>query len=89
MTSLREVITALTLAAAIVLAAWIGRRDRRAAVLLALLSVVWIAVDKEFEGPVLASVARHHGLTLADLVGLGGLVVACGQLVRSRRKDRP
>lgn len=50
---------------------------------LAVLSAAWFPVDNgTLEGPVLVTVDSGHGLTLMDLVGVGGLLLA---LVRLRR----
>jgi hypothetical protein len=62
----------------------IGRRQRLGTVLLALLSVLWLLVNKDFEGPVLLAVVEDHGLTTADLVGLAGLILAAWQFWRLR-----
>ena len=62
----------------------VGRRQRLGTVLLALLSVLWLLVNKDFEGPILLTVVRDHGLTTADLVGLAGLILAAWQFWRLR-----
>jgi hypothetical protein len=62
----------------------IGRRQRLGTVLLALLSVLWLLVNSDFEGPVLLTVVEDHGLTTADLVGLAGLILAAWQFWRLR-----
>ena len=66
--------------------AWLG--DRPAAAVLALEGLVWLFVDKWFEGPTLVAVSHNHGLVLADLVGLTALVGAAVCLVRTRSPDR-
>ena len=66
--------------------AWLG--DRRAAVVLALEGVVWLVVDKWFEGPTLIAVAHDHGLVLADLVGLAAIVGAALCVLRAYSLDR-
>jgi hypothetical protein len=71
---------ALAVAAAV---AWRG--DRRAAVLLAVASVIWLLLDKAFEGPVLFHVTPGRGLVLADVVGGAGLLGAATAWRRSRR----
>lgn len=63
--------------------AWRG--SRWAAALLAAEAVVWLLVDRWFEGPTLFHVTYHHGLVLADLVGLVALLVAATCLSRPRR----
>jgi hypothetical protein len=67
-------------------AAWQG--DRLAAVLLAVEGIVWLFVDKWFEGPILLRVMDDHGLVLADLVGLAALGGAGASLLRSRLRGR-
>jgi hypothetical protein len=62
----------------------IGRRQRLGPVMLVLLSGLWLLVNKDFEGPVLLTVARDHGLTTADLLGLAGLILAAWQFWRLR-----
>ena len=53
-----------------------------AALVLLLLSGVWIGLDQGFEGPVLLTlVPRRHGVTAADLVGVLGAAVALWSLV--------
>lgn len=85
MPELRVVLTACALFVAMVLAGWLARRQRTAAVLLALLSFVWLTVDRSFEGPVLLSVSSTHGLVTSDLVGIAGLGAALWLWARGRR----
>jgi hypothetical protein len=66
--------------------AWLG--DRSAAVALAVEGVMWLIVDKWFEGPTLVRVSENHGLVLADLVGLAALFGAAVCLLRARTPDR-
>ena len=66
--------------AGVVLAA--SLRSRLGAVLLAALSVLWLAVNGPMEGDVLLTVANQRGLTSADLAGIAGLAVASLQLLR-------
>jgi hypothetical protein len=73
MPELRLIITAVLLAVAMVIAGWMGRRQRLGIVLLVLLSIVWLTVDSDWEGAVIVDVSASHGLTSADLVGLAGL----------------
>jgi hypothetical protein len=68
------------------LPAWRG--DRPAAAVLALEGLVWLVLDKWFEGPTLVAVSEDHGLVLADLVGLAALVGAAVCLLRARQPDR-
>jgi hypothetical protein len=68
------------------LPAWRG--ERAAAACLALEGVVWLIIDKAFEGLHLYYFAHGHGLVLADLVGLAALLGAAICLLRSREPDR-
>jgi tetrahydromethanopterin S-methyltransferase subunit E len=46
-------------------------------------SSLWLpANNHHLEGPVLLTVVRNHGVTLSDLGGIGGFVVATTILVR-------
>jgi hypothetical protein len=66
--------------------AWRG--ERAGAALLALEGVVWLIIDKGFEGPHLYYFAHGHGLVLADFVGLAALFGAAICLLRTRAPDR-
>jgi len=68
--------------------AWRG--DRSAAALLVLESVVWLYVDKLYEGPKLIRFGHHHGLVLADLVAFAalGLAALCVRRQRSAARVR-
>jgi hypothetical protein len=66
--------------------AWRG--DRTTAAVLALEGLVWLVLDKWFEGPTLVRIADDHGLVLADLVGLAAVFGAGVCLLRSREQDR-
>jgi hypothetical protein len=68
------------------LPAWRG--DRAAAAVLALEGLIWLVLDKWFEGPTLVAVSEDHGLVLADLVGLAALVGAAVCELRARQPDR-
>lgn len=81
---LRVVVTALALAAAMLLSALIGWRRRVGALLLLLLSFVWLTVDKEWEGPILVSLDSKHALTTADLFALAGVAVSLWLWARLR-----
>lgn len=85
MVDVRLLFTALALAAAMVLSGLLGRRRWMGVVLLALLSFVWLTVDASWEGARLIVLDSHHALTLADLVGVLGFVVAGWLAVRLRR----
>jgi len=61
-------------------------RDTWALATAMCLTVVWLLVSKDFEGPVLVSISEHHGLVLADLPGFAAAAAAClGWLVGHRR----
>jgi len=75
------------LLAAMIISAWLGMRQRWGIVLLALLSLVWLTVDRLWEGPVLIEVTSHNGLVTSDFVGLAGLIGA-GLLERRRRRHK-
>lgn len=81
----RDAVTGVVLFAALVIAGYLAFHQRLGAVLLALLSLVWLSVDRYFEGGVLISFSRRHGLVTADLVGVAGLVLAAWLFVRPRR----
>jgi hypothetical protein len=81
---LRIALVIAVLLGAMACAIVIGRRQRLGTVLLALLSVLWLLVNKDFEGPVLLTVVEDHGLTTADLLGLAGLILAAWQFWRLR-----
>lgn len=49
------------------------------------LVVVWLRVDRYFEGPVLVRVTEDHGLVVADLFGLAVAAVAAGGWLLARR----
>lgn len=76
MSALRVTLIAVVLFAAAVMAAVMALRGRTGCVLLALLSVLWILVDQDFEGPVLLTLTSSTGVTASDLVGVAGLVAA-------------
>ncbi len=82
-------VTALALAVAMLLAAFLGRRLRAGVVILVLLSLVWLTVDREFEGPVLWNLDGDHGLVLSDLVALAGFGVAIWLWLRRRAAHAP
>jgi hypothetical protein len=86
MSELRLIITAALLALAMALSGWVGVRQRTGSVILALLSLVWLTVDRDWEGGIIAVVDAGHGLTTADLVGVAGLVAAAVLFLRARRR---
>lgn len=84
MSDLRLYTTAALLVVAMVLAGWIGRRQRIGAVILALLSVAWLTVDRDWEGGVIVALGASHGITTADFVGFAGILASGWLLVRRR-----
>lgn len=85
-----KLLIALPLAVAMLLmvrSCWKG--DTWGLATLGLLCIVWLRVDKNFEGTHVAVFSQDHGLVLADLVaiiaGLAGLV---GWLRRRRPPGR-
>ena len=85
MSDTRIVLVVLVLLASMALSFALGRRQPIGAVLLALLSFLWLLVNSAFEGPVLIDFSLQHGLTTSDLVGIAGLLSAGWLLVRRRR----
>lgn len=85
MPEVRIALTVVALLAAMVLAGVLGRRQRAGCVLLALLSLLWLLVNHDFEGGVLLSFTSHNGLTASDLVGLAGFAVSGWLWLRLRR----
>lgn len=81
-------VLALLLLTTAVGAALSARRNPRmqlvaGAVLLAL-ALVWPVVNGPYEGPILWTPVRDHGLTLGDLLSVPGFAVAAVLLVSSR-----
>jgi hypothetical protein len=58
------------------------RGDRQAATALIVESVVWLYVDRYFEGPHLIHFGHAHSLVFADLVAIDGLILAAVCLLR-------
>jgi len=79
-------LTGLVLAALVVAAGMAGRTGRPGAVALAVVSVLWLVVNKSMEGPTLVRISSTHGLVAADLAGVAGVVVAA---LAWRRGPRP
>lgn len=86
MPELRIALTIVALAAAMLVAGAIGRRQRSGIVVLALLSFVWLTLDHDFEGGVLVTITSHNGITVSDLVGIAGLLVCIVLWLRLRRR---
>jgi hypothetical protein len=80
----RIVLTALALLAAIVISGILGWRRYYGAVLLALLSFVWLSADSEWELGLLFKIDPQHGVVTSDLVSLVGFCLALCELVRLR-----
>ena len=66
----------LVLGALVVAAVLAGRGGRPAAVLLGVVSVLWVLVNHPMEGETLLPLTHGHGFTAADMGGLAGLVLA-------------
>jgi len=82
---------ALPLAAAMLATLrWCWKGDTWGVATLLLLCIVWLRVDKAFEGPHVLIVTQSHGLVLSDLfaivVGASGVV---GWLRRRRSSGGP
>lgn len=86
MHTLRIAATAVALFAAMCICAALGRRDRAAIFALILLSLVWLGVDGDFEGPILFDLTKSNGVTLADLVGVAGIATAGALWWRARKR---
>jgi hypothetical protein len=85
-----DLLIALPLAAAMLLTLrWCRKGDAWGVVTLVLLCVVWLRVDKAFEGPQVLSITHQHGLVLSDLLAI--VVGACGVVgwLRHRRPSAP
>ncbi len=80
--------TAVLLVACMLGVGWWARRSWLGVAVLAALSVVWLTVDRLWEVTVLFRINTSHGVTLADLVGLAG-IVAAGWLALRLLQQRP
>jgi hypothetical protein len=84
--AVRDLVTAYpdlalaVLAALLVTAVLTIRGSRLAAVALILISLVWLVVNRPFEGPTLVALSWSHGITAADLVSFAGLLIAAWRL---------
>jgi hypothetical protein len=94
-----SLVIALPLAAAMLATLrWCWKGDAWGVATLLLLSIVWLRVDKAFEGPHVFRVNDNHGLVLSDVfavvVGASGVVGwlsrrhPFGRVRRSRLCDR-
>jgi MYXO-CTERM domain-containing protein len=86
MTDLRADLIIVSLGTAMIISAIAGRRQWWAIAVLAILSVVWLLVDQNFEGRTVLHIVPSHGVTSADFVGIAGLIVAGLLALRSRRR---
>jgi len=77
----------VTLLASIALTAVVALRSRTAAVALALQSLAWLSVNGVAEGPVLLRLGADHGVVMADLLTVVGLIFAAVAFVRSSRDE--
>ena len=82
----------LLLLATVFGAALATRRSRRPqlvdAVALVVLALLWLIVNRPYEGPVLWIPLRGHGLTVGDLLAVPAFTVAAA-LLRSGARWRP
>lgn len=85
MSDSRTIFIVIVLVASLVLSFALALRSRAGIAMLALLSVLWLLVNHDFEGPVLVVFSHTHGLTASDLVGVVGLLTAGWLLWRRRR----
>ena len=69
-------ISGLCLLALLAAAGTADRTGRAGVWLLVATSLLWLALNGEMEGTVLWAFTSSHGLTMADLVGVLGLVLA-------------
>ena len=80
-----NLIIALPLAAAMLATLrWCWKGDTWGVATLLLLCIVWLRVDKAFEGPHVLRVTHDHSLVLADLFAI--IVGACGVIGWLRRR---
>ncbi len=81
--------TGVPLLAGMLLVSFLAWRGNTVAlVALVFLTVVWLRVDKHFEGPHVVRFNQDHGLVLSDLVGLLILVGAGLAWLSARRTVR-
>lgn len=78
----------LTLLLLVLVAGTGDRTGRAGALVLAVVSALWLLDNNAMEGPVLLTVAPTHGLTAADLTGLLGLALAAWRFVSGGRRRR-
>jgi len=70
----------VVLFALVVVAVAALRGNRVAALALIPLSLAWLVLNQPFEGPTLLVLTSSHGVTLSDLIAVGGLGIAGWQL---------
>ena len=79
-------LAAVVLVLLVAVAGLAPRRGVRWAIALAAVSVLWLAVNRPMEGPVLWRVSDSHGLTGGDLAGVAGLALAAWRALAPRRR---
>jgi hypothetical protein len=67
----------------------VTRPGLRSAGLLLATAVAWLLANGPFEGPTLVVVSPGHGLTVADLLVPGALLLAALAAVNRRRVAQP
>jgi hypothetical protein len=67
----------------------VTRLGLRSAALLLAAAVAWLLANGPFEGPTLVVVSPGHGLTVADLLVPGALLLAALAAVNRRRVAQP
>jgi len=63
-----------------------GAVRRAAAWALLPVSAAWVVFNGPFEGPVLVTLSRSHGITVSDLLAVVGVLVALATLAGGRRR---
>lgn len=83
----RSTVGAVLYVLAMVVVAVLARRERLAVAALVLLSLAWFGIDTRYdEVATLLPVAPHHGITVIDLPGVAGIVVAAALARRQWRQ---
>jgi hypothetical protein len=82
-----NLLIALPLAAAmLVTLRWCWKGDTWGVATLLLLCIVWLRVDKAFEGPHIFNLAPKHGLVFSDLFAI---IVGASGVLGWLRRQRP